>query len=93
MAMASRSLTVLDLDIRGAQVAALAADDSVDSAVARSLRGDLPSWNDSTMCVQIIHRQMSAQGWHHHQPKLARYEGEVEELPRRPLDFGVGWWR
>lgn len=93
-AVTSRSLAVLDLH-RGAEVAPGRVDGLVDPAIARSVGGDRPSWNASTTCVQTIHHWMSAQGWNGQQlePELAQYEGEVEELPKRSLDVGVGWWR
>jgi hypothetical protein len=56
-----------------------------------------PGWNCSTMCLQTLHHTMAEQGWDRWQPAtpLRDYDFPKLEfdLPRRPLDFGVGLWR
>lgn len=93
-AVTSRSLAVIDLHIRGTAVTApVAAGSSVDSVVVRTLAGDRPSWNASTMCLRTICDVMSAQVGKHRPVEIPLYDGECPELPRRPLDLGVGLWR
>ena len=59
-----------------------------------------PGWNSSTMCLQTLHRTMTEQGWALYHREFPRFDLEVRleldlnlELPRRPLDLGVGLWR
>lgn len=52
-----------------------------------------PTWNTSTMCLSVLHRAQSAQGWQTGQLDFPMWDGEVDPLPRRPLDLGEGWWR
>jgi hypothetical protein len=57
-----------------------------------------PGWNSSTMCLHVLHRNMIEQGWDRWQPskdyESPRFEWAIEfDLPRRPLDLGVGLWR
>lgn len=57
-----------------------------------------PGWNSSTMCLQTLHRTMTEQGWALYHREFPRLDLEVRieldlELPRRPLDLGVGLWR
>ena len=60
-----------------------------------------PSWNSSTMCLQVLHRAMTSQGWdatplRDYDFPLLEFELTFDltfELPRRPLDLGVGLWR
>jgi len=89
--MTRRQLPILDLHIRGADVAPVGTGGAVDCATR--IESHQPSWNSSTMCVQAIHRRMSVQGWNGQEMELPRFEGGVGELPKRPLDLGVGWWR
>lgn len=52
------------------------------------------SWNTSTTMLRTLHGEMKEQGWNRSEvPEIPSYHGEVEELPERPLDLGVGWWR
>lgn len=66
----------------------------------------IPSWNSSTMCLQVLHRGMTEQGWDAWQPATPLrdyfdhlgfdhlgFDDLESELPKRPLDFGVGLWR
>lgn len=53
-------------------------------------------WNSSTMCLQTLHVSMLARGWNSgDRPEIPTcdYEFDGEQLPRRPLDLGVGLWR
>jgi hypothetical protein len=34
-----------------------------------------------------------AQGWNGWQPEISLRDYDFEQLPRRPLDLGVGLWR
>lgn len=52
-----------------------------------------PAWNSSTMCLSVLHRAMTAQGWQTGQLDISVSDGDGGPLPRRPLDLGVGWWR
>ncbi|HZM76650.1 MAG TPA: hypothetical protein VFC19_13035 [Candidatus Limnocylindrales bacterium] len=61
-----------------------------------------PSWNSSTMCLQVLHSTMKEQGWNRWQPATPLRNNNLRdydcprfdyELPRRPLDLGVGLWR
>jgi hypothetical protein len=57
-----------------------------------------PGWNSSTMCLQVLHHNMTEQGWALYHREFPRFDFEVRleldlELPRRPLDLGVGLWR
>jgi hypothetical protein len=53
----------------------------------------MPSWNSSTMCVQLLRDAMAAQGWGEGEVVTIPMAENSEELPERPEDFGVGWWR
>lgn len=56
--------------------------------------GAVPTtWNTSTMCLRTIHRSLSAQVQNHDQLEIPLHEGDMEPLPRRPHDLGVGLWR
>jgi len=56
-----------------------------------------PSWNSSTMCLQVLHRTMTSYGWDRWQPATPLCDYEFPrfdyELPQRPLDLGLGLWR
>ena len=62
---------------------------------------ETPTWNSSTMCLQVLHRTMTEHGWHTWQPAtpLRDYDflqsncDDLPQLPQRPLDLGVGLWR
>jgi hypothetical protein len=52
------------------------------------------------MCLQVLHSSMTEQGWGAWQPAtplpdngFRRSDYFRHELPRRPLDIGVGLWR
>jgi len=95
--MANRPVAILDLHLRRTEITMVIAGevvcDAVDRAVAAAIGGECPSWNASTMCVQVLQRWMSAQGWENKRPEPIRFEGLVDELPKRPLDVGVMRWR
>jgi len=53
-----------------------------------------PSWNNSTTVVQVLHDSLVALGWKRvDAPAIPYGDGSADDLPRRPRDFGVGWWR
>ena len=56
-----------------------------------------PGWNSSTMCLQVLHRGMTDQGWDLWQPATPLRDYDFPrldyDLPQRPLDLGVGLWR
>lgn len=91
--MTSRRTRVVDLYLRGGDFAGTGSSGVVDSVVTVNTGGDQPTWNSSTTCIETIHRRMSTQDWNHWHLEIPLFDGEVGELPRRPLDLGVGRWR
>jgi hypothetical protein len=52
------------------------------------------SWNNSTMCIQTLRDALVADGWGQGDvQEIPISEEREEELPERPGDLGVGWWR
>lgn len=46
------------------------------------------------MMLRTLRDRMHRQGWGHaNVPEIPCHDGESEQLPRRPLDLGIGWWR
>lgn len=69
------------------------ADPAAAPYAALAVNGSI-SWNASTTVIRTIHRRMHRQGWKDGQaPEIPCHQDEVEPLPTRPLDLGVGLWR
>lgn len=91
----TRPLAVLDLYIVGNEITDAVFNPVVSAEVAVSVDGQRPAWDDSTMCIQIIHDRLAAQrreGGFVLEISCMATEG-MEPLPKRPLDLGVGRWR
>ncbi|GIH06662.1 hypothetical protein Rhe02_47290 [Rhizocola hellebori] len=53
-----------------------------------------PSWNDSTMCIQMLRDALVARGWGEGEvPEIPMAETVENDLPERPLGLGIAWWK
>ncbi len=67
--------------------------DEVSARPAETMKPS-PSWNSSTVCIQTLRDALVAKGWGKGEvPEIPMAEATQEELPERPEEFGVGWWR
>lgn len=86
--MSKRLAALFQLGTHDRPAAAVEAAES-----AASPNGERPSWDSSTTCVQIVRDRMASLGWGSGTQFEVPAADKADDLPDRPSDFGVGWWR